>query len=32
MNESLRNWLGVIVFAGLATFLYLDSRAAKVEE
>ena len=32
MNESLRNWMGVIVFAGVDTFLSLDSRAAKVEE
>ncbi len=32
MSEGLRNWLGLIVFAALSVFLYLDSKAAKVED
>ena len=32
MDESLRNWLGLNVFAALALFLYKGSTSAKVEE
>ncbi|TKJ41067.1 oligopeptide transporter, OPT family [candidate division LCP-89 bacterium B3_LCP] len=32
MNEGLRNWLGLIMFAALAYFLYAYSKAGKVEE
>ncbi len=32
MDESLRNWLGLIVFAALALFLYKGSTSAKVAE
>jgi putative OPT family oligopeptide transporter len=32
MDEGLRNWLGLIVFAVLAVFLYYYSRSAKAED
>ncbi|HDH57298.1 MAG TPA: peptide transporter, partial [Bacteroidetes bacterium] len=32
MNEGLRNWLGLIIFASLSVFLYSYARSAKVED
>jgi len=32
MNEGLRNWLGLIIFASLSVFLYKYATSAKAEE
>ena len=31
-TDGMRNWLGLVVFMGLAAFLYFDARKARVEQ